>query len=348
MSPLDTWFADERAVGRFRRLWLARRPVTLRARDRGWRRLAPGFDEAVALARSGVPFQIAADQRYDRSGDPGRLDPALASGATVFLPQVHELLPRLARLMVALRHAFFGPFREESSFLFIVEGTGRPGMGLHHDGEVDSFWLQLNGRRTVTIGPPVAPGTPSDLDGQLADHALRARSARESPGPARWWTALLEPGTLLHLPPRTPHRVVCRGRSLAVTLTWGGRTRRRSLRVSSRTRAVALATWPVTSGYVDALPPSSRERVFVQVPAIPGDVDAIGRVWLWTGDGRGVRVPPRPPRVLGSLGRMPSLPREAAGSLLGPLLDAGILGPRDLPLRILADNPSGLDGWRFA
>ena len=82
----------------------------------------------------------------------------------MFLPQVHQVLPRLARLMVALRHAFCGPFREECSFLFVVAGAGRAGMGLHQDGAVDSFWLQLEGRRTVTTGPQVPRGTRADLD----------------------------------------------------------------------------------------------------------------------------------------------------------------------------------------
>jgi hypothetical protein len=45
---------------------------------------------------------------------------------------------------------------------------------------------------------------------------------------------------------------------------------------------------------------------------------------------------------------MPSLTRSALGPGAGPLLDAGILGPRDLPLRIVPRNPRALDGWRFA
>src|SRR5204863_268051 len=64
---------------------------------------------------------------------------------------------------IALRAELLGARREECSFLFLVEGHGRAGMGLHHDGEVDAFWLQLEGRRTVTLGPPVAPRTRLDL-----------------------------------------------------------------------------------------------------------------------------------------------------------------------------------------
>jgi hypothetical protein len=365
VSPLATWFSDEGAVRRFRRHRLSRAPTILPPRDRAWRLVVPGFGEAVALAGSGIPFQIAADRQYDRSGDPRRLGPALATGATVFLPQVHQVLPRLARLMVALRHALCGPSREECSFLFAVEGSGRAGMGLHHDDEVDSFWLQLEGQRTVTVGPPVLPGTPLDLDDRLAAGALplrrdwrgserrrppgrRGRAAEGGPGLATppWWTAHLRPGTLFHLPPRTPHRVVCHGRSLAVSLTWGRRAR--ASRGSGRRTAVALAAWDVVSGYVDSPAAPSLDRVFVQVPAIAGPSDATGRARLWTGDARATRVPGRPRRVLDALGRMPSLTREAAGLLLGPLLEAGILAPADLPLRIRPGDPRTLDGWRFA
>lgn len=365
VSPLATWFVDERAVSRFRRHRLSRAPAILPPRDRTWRQLVPGFGDAVALAASGVPFQIAADGQYDRSGDPRRLGPALATGATVFLPQVHQVLPRLARLMVALRHALCGPFREECSFLFVVEGSGRAGMGLHHDDEVDSFWLQLEGHRTVTVGPPVLPGTPLDLDDRLAAGALplprgwRDADRRRPPrrqgraveggsrlAPPPWWTADLGPGTLFHLPPRTPHRVVCHGRSLAVSLTWGRRARVSG--GSGRRTALALATWDVVSGYVDSPARPRQDRVFVQVPAIAGPSDAAGRARLWTADARAIRVPARPRRVLDALGRMPSLTREAAGRLVGPLLEAGILAPADLPLRIRPEDPRTLDGWRFA
>ena len=80
------------------------------------------------------------------------------------MPQAHQVLPRVARLMAALRNRRFGPGREECSFLFIVNGKGRQGLGLHHDGPVESIWVQLEGRRTVTTGPPVRPGTRPDLD----------------------------------------------------------------------------------------------------------------------------------------------------------------------------------------
>src|SRR4030095_2668460 len=118
----------------------------------------------------------ALERRYDHSSDPRRLPRALAAGESVYFPQAHQVLPRVARLMVALRAAFLGGGREETSFLFLAEGRGREALGLHHDGEVDAFWLQVEGRRLVTIGPAVPPGTPEDL---------RARALRGPGGAAR-------------------------------------------------------------------------------------------------------------------------------------------------------------------
>ena len=223
------------------------------------------------MAAGGVPFQIAAERRYDRSGDPRPLRRALDEGATVFFPQVHQVLPRLMRLIVALRVALLGPRKEECSFLFAVEGRGRTGMGLHHDGAVDAFWLQLEGRRTVTLGPPVAPGTPQDLPSTAAHRG-------------GWRTLELSPGSLFHLPPWTPHDVVCRGRSLALSLTWTTAAPR-----GSRARTAALVAWDVASGSVDALPPVSRRRLWTQVPAIAAPRRG-GAVRLTTPDGV-VRLP---------------------------------------------------------
>jgi hypothetical protein len=46
---------------------------------------------------------------------------------------------------------------------------------------------------------------------------------------------------------------------------------------------------------------------------------------------------------------MPRLSRTLAlAAGLAPLVDAGILGPQDLPVRIRPDDPAALDGWRFA
>jgi hypothetical protein len=338
ISPLATWLVDAGALGRFRRQHLGWRPALFPPRDRAWRTLAPDFDGARKLAASEVPFQIVADRRYDRSGDRTRLRRALADGATVYLPQVHQVLPRLMRLMVALRATLLGPFREETSFLFLVQGRGRAGMGLHHDGNVDAFWLQLAGRRTVTLGPPVRAGSSRDLDD---------RQAR--PGGRRWWTGDLGPGTLFYLPPYTPHAVVCHGRSLALSLTWGAPRRRRSARPEAV--ATALTEWDVVSGRAVPRPRAHPRRLWTQVPTVSGPVDPARQEFpLWTPEGV-VRLPAAAEPLGRALATMPSLTRaeaRAANGALDLLLAHGILGDEDLPLRVVPDDPKALDGWRFA
>jgi hypothetical protein len=334
VSPLAPWFTRPADLGHFRRRWLGRAPVVLRPRDPGWRGLGPDFATAVAMAEEGAPFQIVAGRRYDRSGDPRRLRPALASGATVFLPQVHQLLPRLMRLMVALRVGLLGPGREECSFLFVVEGRGRPGMGLHHDGPVDAFWVQLEGRRTVTLGPRVPPGTPEDLDAR-------------APGSRRAWHTLdLAPGTLFHLPPWTPHDVVCHDRSLALSLTWRRPGARRRAGAADLER---LAAWDVVSGRVDAVPRTSRSRLWTQVPALAAPGRG-GPVSLVTADGV-LRLPGAARSLARRLALMPSFPvpgRPRERAALAPLLEHGIVAFQDLPVRIRPEDPRALDGWRFA
>lgn len=337
VSPLSSWFLDERARRAFRQRALGRTPAVLPPRDRAWRLTAPDFATCVRMAGSGLPFQIAAERRVDRAGDPRRLAAALAAGKTAYLPQVHQVLPRLMRLMVALRAAFYPPTaagaRDECSFLFIVEGRGRAGMGLHHDGEVDAFWLQLEGRRTVTIGPRVPPGTPEDLDDRLAVSGRRNG----------WRTFDLAPGTLFHLPARTPHGVVCRRRSLAVTLTWGTRT-------AGATRAPAgFVEWDVASGFADPIPPRRPGTLWTQVPVVARRASRGASARVWTPYGEGPRVPARAAAAVDRLALMPRLPRALAHAAgLDPLIAAGILGDRDLPLRIRPENPATLDGWRFA
>jgi hypothetical protein len=246
------------------------------------------------------------------------------------MPQAHQVLPRVARLMAALRNRRFGPGREECSFLFIVNGKGRQGLGLHHDGPVESIWVQLDGRRTVTTGPPVRPGTRQDLDeGKIG---------------RGWKTRDLEPGSLFYMRPYTPHRVICHGRSLALSLTW--KVRKQPL-VGSRA-AAALTSWEVAAGRAEPMPRPSRDRLWTQVPVVAGPVDKkCGDFPLWLPGGV-IRLPASAWPIAKRLSTMPTLSRSTLPRAAQPLLDLGILGPRDLPLRIVPKNPRALDGWRFA
>jgi hypothetical protein len=304
-------------------------------RDEAWRMIAPRFADALALAGAGSPFHTALERRYDRSSDPRRLPRALAAGESVYFPQGHQVLPRVARLMVALRATFLGAGREETSFLFLAEGRGHEALGLHHDGEVDAFWLQLSGRRLVTIGPPVPRGTPEDLP---------PRALPSGPMPRGWWTGALKPGTLFYLPPRTPHRVIYRGRSLALSLTWKRPGRR------ARPDAEARVEWDVVAGRADRVPPAWRDRLWTQVPAVVGPHRGrAGELTLHV-PGGALRLPARARALADRLAAMPVWHGvgSARGGPLAALVEQGLLGPRDLPLRIVPDDPEALDGWRFA
>jgi hypothetical protein len=336
-SPLQSWLAGRAAEARFRRRRLGRAAVVLPPRDRAWRSIAPRYADCLDFARSGLPFQIAVERRYDRSGDLRRLQPALARGGTVFFPQIHQVLPRVARLMVALRATWLGAGREENSFLFAAEGRGREGLGLHHDGDVDAFWLQLEGRRSVAIGPPVPRGVPEDLP----DAYARARSG--------WRDLELEPGTLFYMPPRTPHRVLYHERSLALSLTWktvASRSR------AEKTRGADLAEWDVVAGHADPIPPRRAGRFWTQIPVVAGP-EAPGKrhFLLHLPGGVTVQMPVRARALAARLAPMPSWdgplrPSQQAG--LVDLIAHGVVAPRDVPLRIVPEHPRALDGWRFA
>jgi hypothetical protein len=349
-SPLATWAPGEAGLTLLRRR-LGQAPLVLRPRDRHWRHIAPGWADCLALIRSGLPFHVVAERRYDRSSNRRRLAAALASGATVYVPQAHEVLPRVARLMVAIRASLLDSPREECSFLFLVEGRAREAMGLHHDGPADAFWLQLEGRRRVTVGPPVSPRTAQDLDTALADRGGRG-----------WTTFDLAPGTLFYLPPFTPHRVLCPGRSLALSLTWAP-ARRPS---SERARLASLAAWPVASGRALAIPQPGG-RYWTQVPAVAKQGDAAARggmrgarssrsnrgsrsVSLLTPSGH-LTLPASARALVRPLSTMSSFSRSALGRRHGAaverLLAHGVLDTRDLPLAIRPADPAGLDGWRF-
>lgn len=317
------------------------RPALLSPRDRAWRAIAPAFAACLALAEAGSPFQTAVERRYDRSADRRRLPRALAAGESVFFPQVHQVLPRLMRLMVALRATFLGGGREECSFLFLAEGRGREAMGLHHDGETDAFWLQLEGRRHLTIGPPVPRGTPEDLD----PRQIPPRRAGGQPPSRGWWSGTLAPGTLFYLPPRTPHRVVYHGRSLALSLTWkrpGPRARRET---------EALLDWDVAAGRADRVPPASRDRLWAQAPALAGPLRPGARAFTLHVPGGALTLPASTHALARRLPVMPWWPGVRVpprGGALAILAAQGLVAPRDLPLRIIPAAPKALDGWRFA
>jgi hypothetical protein len=388
VSPLATWLSGDAALARFRRTALGRAAAVLPPHDDAWRSIVPDFGRVLDLVERGLPFHVVRDREHDRSPDPARLRPALAEGATVLVPQAHQVLPRLARLIVALRATLFGPFREESSYLFAVDGAGREGMGLHHDGDTDGVWLQVQGRRTVTIGPRVAPGTPEELRGRNPMTSGRG-----------WRTLDLDPGSLFYLPPRTPHRVVCRDRSLAVSLTWGpfeavdalgavfaaadgtahgaptarsqaspqaAPTPARLRRLVSKTLgavrrrpgalaaawATGLTPWDVASGRAEPWPADTGAgQLWVQAPVVAGPLDGNARRFtLWTPDAS-VTLPRRARPLAARLATMPRLlidPASADSPSLQVLRAAGILAEEDLPLVVVPAEPSALDGWRFA
>jgi hypothetical protein len=343
VSPLATWFPTDAAIRRFRRTALSREATVLPPRDDAWRRLVPGFERTLAFIDRGLPFHVVAERDHDRSPDPARLRAALHDAATVLVPQAHQVLPRLARLSVALRATLFGPLREECSYLFVVEGRGREAMGLHHDGDTDGVWLQVHGRRTVTLGPPVPRGTPEAL-------------ASGVPQRGRGWSTIeLPPGALFYLPPRTPHRVVCHGRSLAVSLTWGPRVERRHAGRTplARSRALAegLTVWDVASGKAEPWPPDATPgTLWTQVPAVAGALHRRRSTFtLRTADDE-LTLPASMHALASRLAAMPRLDvadLDAAQASLQPLLDAGILADEDVPLVVTPDDPAALDGWRF-
>jgi hypothetical protein len=209
-------------------------------------------------------------------------------------------------------------------------------MGLHHDGDVDAVWVQLEGRRMVTVGPPVPRGTPLDIP------------TPPPVGDPRWATFDLDPGSLFSLPPRTPHEVVCHARSLALSLTWA--PARRARRRAPRARVESLTRWDVVSGRVSAMPPQQRDRLWTQVPVLAGPLGRDHRTFtLWTPDGA-LRLPAAMRPLVQRLALMPAVRHRDArpAAALRLLTQMSVLAPQDLPIRIVPEAPEALDGWRFA
>ena len=156
----------------------------------------------------------------------------------------------------------------------------------------------------------------------------------------------LAPGTLLYLPPRTPHRVIYHGRSLALSLTWKRPARRR------RPDPAALLDWDVAAGRADRVPPASRDRLWAQAPALAAPLrpGARARSRCACPAARSPCPPPRM-RLARRLAVMPwwqgvRVPPRVG--VLALLAAQGLVAPRDLPLRIIPAAPKDLDGWRFA
>src|SRR5262249_45737725 len=147
----------------------------------------------------------------------------------------------------------------------------------------------------------------------------------------------------------TPHAVVCRQRSLAITLTWG-RARRPAARPARRASPLAaLLAWDVASGFAEPIPPMRLDTLWTQVPIVAHRRGREPGLHVVTPAGDGLRLAAVPRAIADQLALMPWVPRARARTAgLGPLVDAGLLGPRDLPLRIRPDDPAALDGWRFA
>ena len=130
-------------------------------------------------------------------------------------------------------------------------------MGLHHDGPVDAFWLQLEGRRTVTLGAPVAPGTPQDLPAMVRGprgvaHARSPSGDALSPAPvdaARRRLPRALAGAVAHVDERSGPRAP-RARRRA-----GGVGRRVGL---GRPHTAGLAPSTVDSGPGDRGPAAPR------------------------------------------------------------------------------------------
>ena len=112
--------------------------------------------------------------------------------------------------------------------------------------------------------------------------------------------------------------------------------------------ATALAAWDIASGSVDRIPPVSRRRLWTQVPAIAGPRQG-GRFRLTTPDGV-LDLPLSARPLAATLATMPRFEGTVTRrtSAFAWFLDRGLVGPQDLPLRIIPSDPRRLDGWRFS
>ena len=194
--------------------------------------------------------------------------------------------------------------------------------------------------------------------GSAHGHARPARRARarlqdlavHGRTPGRGWRTLdLVPGTLFHLPPWTPHDVVCHGRSLALSLTWRDRdARERRARRGPRARAGRVGRRLRLASTRSRR--SLAARLWTQMPAIAAPRRG-GAFDLVDARRRRSRLPAAARRRrTHRLAAMPSFavpPRGVAPRALAPCSSTESSSPQDLPLRIVPTDPQALDGWRF-
>src|SRR4029434_1534887 len=102
-----------------------------------------------------------------------------------------------------------------------------------------------SGRRVLAAARRTADrhAGPAGRAGNASGFAANSRAPRwltraRAECRAGWRTLELSPGSLFHLPPWTPHDVVCHGRSLALSLTWTTAAAR-----GARARTARLGAW---------------------------------------------------------------------------------------------------------
>jgi hypothetical protein len=107
---------------------LGRRVALIPARDEAWRTVTPG-SRATVRARTGSASRSTPCSSGATIASGDRRARARAGDARDrYVPQIHQVLPRVARLMVALREELLGHV-PTSVVSVLVHGRGREGMG---------------------------------------------------------------------------------------------------------------------------------------------------------------------------------------------------------------------------
>ncbi len=231
------------------------------------RDMALTTEEILALVNAGVPAHLALKGRQDEHPEPRSIPRRVAAGESLFLVQPHEYMPRLRRWIHHAGRALGLSGRPVRSFLFLVDRPGRPAMPLHDDAENELLWLQLDGERFVRFGPPGEAVAP-----------VRPQPVREADGRhGGWFEGGLPAGSLLYLPPWTPHAVRCRKRSVALSVYW--EPARAADRVPAWLHHLGLGEAPAET-------PAQLERLLTRAAShLSGDAAAEWGELLATDDG---------------------------------------------------------------